>query len=131
MDDIRNYRGIELSSLFSKLFDHCIVGNQYDSLRSNDLQFAYISKISAIHYVNSANETVSYYINSSGKLYVCTLHASKTFAKVNLLTLNKKVFERNICPLFLRFFIPSYFNKKMPIKWNAAVSGSFDTSDGV
>ena len=49
MNDIRNYRGIALSSLLSKLFDHCIIGNQYDSLRSDDLQFAYKSKISAIY----------------------------------------------------------------------------------
>ena len=73
MNDIRNYRGIALSSLLSKLFDHCIICNQYDSLRSDDLQFAYKSKISAIHCVNFVNETVNYYINNSGKVYVCTL----------------------------------------------------------
>ena len=38
------------------LCDRCIVGNHYDSLRSADLQFAYIS---AIHCVNSVNETVT------------------------------------------------------------------------
>ena len=77
MSDIRNYRGIALSSLLSKLSDHCIIGNQYDSLRSDDLQFACKSKISAIHRVNSVNETVNYYINVSGKVYVNTLDASK------------------------------------------------------
>ena len=56
MNDIRNYTGIALSSLLSKLFDHCIICNHYDSLRSDDLQFAYKSKISAIHCVNSVNE---------------------------------------------------------------------------
>ena len=71
------YETIALSSLLSKLFDHCSICNQYDSLRSDDLQFAYKSKISAIHCVNSVNETVNYYINNSGKVYVCTLDASK------------------------------------------------------
>ena len=61
MNDIRNYRGVALSSLLSKLFYHCIICNQYDSLHSDDLQFAYKSKISAIHCVNSVNETVNYY----------------------------------------------------------------------
>ena len=28
MNDIQNYMGIALSSLLSKLFDHCIIGNQ-------------------------------------------------------------------------------------------------------
>ena len=131
MNDIRNYRGIALSSLLAKLFDHCITGNQYDSLRSDDLQFAYKSKISAIHCVNSVNETVKYYINNSGKAYVCTMDASKAFDRVNLLTLFKKLFKRNTCSLFLRFFIYSYCNQKMHIKWNAAISCSFDTSNGI
>ena len=59
MNDIQDYRGIALSSLLSKLFDHCIICNRYDSLRSDDLQFAYKSKISAIHCVNSVIETVN------------------------------------------------------------------------
>ena len=124
MNDIRNYREIALSSLLSKLFDHCIICNQYDSLRSDDLQFAYKSKISAIDCVNSVNKTVNYYINNSGKVYVCTLD------RVNLLTLFKKLFKRNMCPLFLKFLIHSYCNQKMRIKWNAAISDSFDTSHG-
>ena len=102
----------------------CIIGNQYDSLRSDDLQFAYKSNISVIHCVNSVNKTVNYYINNSGKVYVCTSDASKAFDSVNLLTLFKKLFERNMCPLFLRFFIYSYCNQKMRIKWNAVTSGS-------
>ena len=36
-----------------------------------------------------------------------------------------------MCPLFLRFLIHSYCNQKMRIKWNAALSDSFDTSNGV
>ena len=70
-------------------------------------------------------------MNNSGKVYVCTLDVTKGLDRVNLLTLFKKLFERNMCPLFLRFFIHSYCNQKMRIKWNAAISSSFDTSNGV
>ena len=35
-----------------------------------------------------------------------------------------------MCPLFLRFFIHGYCNQKMHIMWNAAISHSFDTSNG-
>ena len=41
MGEITNYRGITLSSLLSKIFDNCIISNQYDHLFTNDLQFAY------------------------------------------------------------------------------------------
>ena len=36
-----------------------------------------------------------------------------------------------MCPLFLRYFLHSYCNQRLRIKWNAAISGSFDTGNGV
>ena len=59
---ITNYSGIALSSLLSKIFDNCIISNQYDSLFTNDLQFAYKSKTSTIHWVSSIFETANYYV---------------------------------------------------------------------
>ena len=47
--DIRNYRGIAWSSLVAKIFDNCVINNQYGNLCSSDLQFAYKTKISTIH----------------------------------------------------------------------------------
>ena len=37
MGDIRNYRGIALSSLLSKIFDNCVINSQYENLCSSDL----------------------------------------------------------------------------------------------
>ena len=36
-----------------------------------------------------------------------------------------------MCSLFLRFLIHSYCNQTMHIKWNAAISDPFDTSNCV
>ena len=46
--DIKNYRGIALSSILSKLFDTCVISSQFDSLYFNNLQFAYKSQTSTI-----------------------------------------------------------------------------------
>ena len=43
--DIKNYRGIALSSLLSKVFDSCIISLNSMVLRSDDLQFAYKKKV--------------------------------------------------------------------------------------
>ena len=58
--EITNYRGIALSSLLFKIFDNCI-SNQYDSLYTNDIQFAYKSKTSTIHCVSSIFEGANHY----------------------------------------------------------------------
>ena len=72
MGDIRNYRGIALSSLLSKIFDNCVINKQYGNLCSGDLQFAYKSQISTIHCVNSVIETINHYVSNSSAVYVCT-----------------------------------------------------------
>ena len=36
-----------------------------------------------------------------------------------------------MCPLFLWFFIHSYCNQKMRIKWIGSLSGTFSASNGV
>ena len=103
MGEIMNYRGIALSSLLSKIFDNCIISNQYDSLFTNELQFAYKSKTSTIHCVSSIFETANYYVSSAGAAHVCMLDASKAFDRVNLLTLFRKLHNHSMFPLFLRF----------------------------
>ena len=108
MREIKNCRGIAFSSLLSKIFDNCIISNQYDSLFTNDLQFAYKSKTSTIHCVSSISEIANHYVSSAEAAHVCMLDASKAFDRVNLLTLFRKLHNRSMCPLFLRFLIHSY-----------------------
>ena len=79
------------------------------------LQFAYKSRISTIHCVNSVYETINHYVSNSSAVYVCKLDASKAFDRVNLLALFEKLHKRSMCPLFLRFLMHSYFNQKMRI----------------
>ncbi len=131
MSDIKNYRGIALSSLLSKMFDNCIITNQASSLDSDDLQFAYKSQLSTVQCVSSVIETVNYYLNHSSNVYMCMLDASKAFDRVNLLILFKKLFVRSMCPIVLRFLMYTYSNQQMRIKWNNTYSNTFCTANGV
>ena len=45
----KNYRGIALGSIFSKIFDNCIISAECLALNSDDLQFAYKSGCSTTH----------------------------------------------------------------------------------
>ena len=54
--DIKNYRGIALSSLLSKVFDSCIISLNSMVLRSDDLQFAYKKSCSTMQCVSMVTE---------------------------------------------------------------------------
>ena len=131
MGDIKNYRGIALSSLLSKLFDTCNISSQFNSLLSNDLQFANKSQTSTIQCVSSFMETVSYHIGHLGHTYMCMLDVSKAFDRVNLLLLFHMLLQRDMCPLFLRFLMSTYCNQQMRVRWNGTTSNTFSTSNGV
>ena len=97
--DIKNYRGIALSSLLSKLLDSCIISLNTLVFKSDDLQFAYKERCSTIQYVSMVSEVIDYYKNNDSLVYMCMLDASKAFDRVNLLTLFKTVYSRE-CTLF-------------------------------
>ena len=100
-EKLRITGAIAFSILLSKIFDNCIISNQYDSLFTNDLQFAYKSKTSTIHCVHSIFKTANHYVSSAGAAHVCMLDATKAFDRVNLLTLFRKLYNRYMCPLCL------------------------------
>ena len=60
----QNYRGITLISLFSKIFDHCMVSCEDAVLKSDDLQFAYESGMSTIRCAAVVAETINYYLHN-------------------------------------------------------------------
>ena len=96
--DLRNYRGIALSSLLSKLFDSCIISLNTVVFKSDDLQFAYKKSCSTIQCVSMVTEVIDYYQNNGSPIYMCMLDASKAFDRVNLLTLFKTLYSRGMCP---------------------------------
>ena len=123
--EIKDYRGIALSSLLGKLFDHCLIISQQISLRTDDLQFAYKSDASTIQCVSVIQEVINYYINNSSHVVACMMDASKAFDRVKLFTLFVKLRQRKMCPVFMRVLINMYRSQTVKVKWNGCESLGF------
>ena len=67
----QNYRGIALSSLFSKIIDHCIISCEDAALKSDDLQIAYKSGMYTIQCASVVTETINYYLHNKSDIYRC------------------------------------------------------------
>ena len=66
----KNYRGIALGSIFSKIFDNCIISAECLALNSDDLQFAYKSGCSTTQCVSVLCETIDYYVHNESDVYI-------------------------------------------------------------
>ena len=63
--------------------------------------------------LNSRNHIIHvYYLDKKSKIFMCTLDASKSFDKVNLLVLINKLYKKHLCPLTLRLLMNSYVVRK-------------------
>ena len=111
LSESSNYRAIALSSLLCKILDTCIIDKQESVFKSHDLLFAYKANHSTVQCVTMIRETVSYYLSYSNQLFMCMLDASKAFDKVNLLLLFRKLRDKGMCPIILRFIVKLYINQ--------------------
>ena len=87
-----------------------------------------ISGMSTIQCASIITETINYYLHNKSDIYiyicvcVCTIDASTAFDRVNLFVLFTLLRKRNLCPLYLRFWMYSYCNKRMRVRWNSSNS---------
>ena len=127
----KNYRAVALSSLFSEILDNCILSMQSDSLQSDPLQFAYKENASTVQCVSVICEVINYYIHKDSCIYMCMLDASKTFDRVNHLSLFTKLKLRNMCPTILKFLMCTYQRQSVMVNWNGERSSIFSVGNGV
>jgi hypothetical protein len=74
---IQNYRGITISPIFTKIFEHLIRILFEPFLTTSHCQFGYKKKSSTSHAVFCLKKTVDYYLSKSNSVFCAFLDASK------------------------------------------------------
>ena len=74
LTDSNNYRGIALSSVFSKILDLIFLNTYSDKLCTSELQFEFKAKRSTNHCSMVLKEAIAYYVNNGSTVY-CTMLA--------------------------------------------------------
>ena len=94
--DVGNYRGITISPMPSKVFEHVlkIMFSQY--LNTSSYQYGFKSGSSTTHALFSLKETINYYIDHGSRVYCSFLDASKAFDRLVHSGLFIKLIDRKI-----------------------------------
>ncbi|HMV61673.1 MAG TPA: reverse transcriptase family protein, partial [Agitococcus sp.] len=126
-----DFRGIAISSLLSKVFEHCILDRFTSLLDSSDNQFGFKEKLGCNHVIYTVHNIVDRFVNCGNTINLCAIDLSKAFDKVNhhglLLKLMKRHVPNNLIDL-LDFWLS---NIQSCIKWCDVFSEFFKINYGV
>ena len=129
--DVSNYRGITISPVISKVFEHILKITFADHLTTSAYQFGFKRKNSTTHALFCLRRTVEYYNNNGSRVYCSFLDASKAFDRLVHSGLFSKLIDRNIPRVFLDILMTWHDGLFCQVRWNGVFSEWFNISAGV
>ena len=131
LSDVSNYRGITISPIFSKIFEHTLKVLFTEHLTTSNLQFGFKKKASTVQALYCLRQTVNYYVTHGSRVYCGFLDASKAFDRLVHSGLFIKLMERKVPKIFLDIIMSWYDGLFCRVLWDGHFSEWFHVSAGV
>ena len=131
LGNVDNYRGITISPIASKVFEHTLKIVFGNFVSSSPWQFGFKKRSSTLHALYCLKETVNYYINHGSRVFCAFLDASKAFDRLVHSGLFLKLIERGVPKIFLDLLMYWYGGLFCRVKWDENYSQWFPVLAGV
>ena len=126
-----DYRGISISPVISKIFEHVLLARYSKYLVSSALQFGFKCDSSCSHAIYTARKTIDYFVERDSTVNVCAIDLAKAFDKVNKYALFIKLLKRG-CPLKFIELLDNWYDKCFTcVKWGNSLSRFIKLNAGV
>jgi len=126
-----DFRGISISPVISKIFEHCVLHRFKRFLNTSDNQFGFKPGIGCSHAINTVRCIVDRHIKSGSTVNICALDLSKAFDKMNHHALFIKLMNRHIPNELLSIFESWFSSCFTCVKWYGVKSIFFQIKIGV
>ena len=126
-----DFRGIAISSVMSKIFEHCILDRYNDFFETADNQFGFKRGLGCSHAIYSVRTIVEGFVNHGGTANLCSIDLSKAFDKVNHHALLLKLMKRHVPSVLIDILEFWLSNCWSGIKWQSVMSDFFSIKYGV
>jgi exonuclease III len=128
---VHDYRGISISPVLSKVFEHCILRRFDRFLMTADNQFGFKKSLGCSQAIYSARCIVNHYVSNGSTVNLCALDITKAFDRMNHHGLFTKLMHR-LVPLSLLTVLESWFSIcSTCVNWNSVFSYSFKLTCGI
>jgi hypothetical protein len=126
-----DFRGISISPVLSKIFEHCILNRFRSFFHTSDQQFGFKKTVGCSHAIYIVRSVVDHYVSNGSTVNLCALDVSKAFDKMNHCGVFVKLMKRGL-PVNLLSVLEDWFGKCFTcVKWNTVHSDMFKLNCGV
>ena len=126
-----DFRGIAISSVLSKVFEHCILERFDCFLSSNDNQFGFKKGLGCSHAIYTVRNIVNRFTDGGSTANLCALDLSKAFDKVNHNALFIKLMKRRLPVKLLDILVYWFSNCWSCVKLDTVLSQFYKLEFGV
>ena len=128
--NVDDFRGISISPVISKVFEHCILDRFNRYFVTSDNQFSYKRRLGCTSVLHSVRCVVEHYINNRSTVNLCALDLSKAFDRINHYGLYIKLMLKRV-PIELLRVIENWFALcQTCIKWKKHFSHFYKLDTG-
>jgi len=128
---VSDFRGITISNIVSKIFEHCLLIMTGKYLHSSERQFGFKKGVGCQHAIYSMRKIVDYYTERGSTVNVCSLDLASAFEKINHIILFEKLMNRNFPKNILAILINWYKKLFSIVKWGCSFSAVFSITIGM
>ena len=130
-DSFDGYRPVSLVSIFSKIFEACLLENLSKFLFFDELQFGFVPNKGCQKALLLLDCTIDYFNKAGSNVYAAALDISKAFDGVNHYGLFIRMMEVGMPLNMLNVLINWYGKLKGQVRWSGCLSSMFDIRSGV
>ena len=125
------FRGITLSPIISKIFEHCLLQLFGSFLLSDERQFGFKKGKGCRDAIHCLSGIVNFYTSNNTTVNICTVDLSKAFDNLNHSVLFQKLVKRNVPNCFILLLQNWYGKCSCLIKFENCFSKIFPVQQGV
>ena len=126
-----DFRGIAISYVISKLFEHCVADRFMSYFVTSDNQYGFKAGLGCTHAINTVCQIVNRFVSGGSTVNLCSIDLSKAFDRTNHHALFIKLMKRRVPNCLLTVLENWYQNCWTCVKWNGVFSFFFKIEFGV
>jgi hypothetical protein len=129
--NVEDFRGISISCVLSKVFEHCILDRYQSFFITSDNQFGFKKGSGCSHAIYTLRSVVDHYNSRGTTVNLCALDLTKAFDKMNHHGLFCKLMGKCI-PLYLLKTFECWFSKGLTcVRWGSVYSNFYQLTCGI